>query len=199
MSEIKTEGIILKMIPYKDHHRIIQILTPDSGILSLLAKGVSKPKMQALLSPLTQLEIVYRKKGSDLFFFKEGFVIEHHHFLRERWDLLESAGKIASALLQSQFPEKAAPDLYRLLIACLKHLPHFEEPTTLITLFYLKLLTHEGVVAWDLPELFPLSYSRTAWDQLKNLAHAKSFSAHYLQKGFGETVPQLEKLLKSLL
>ena len=49
MSEIKTEGIILKMIPYKDHHRIVQIFTPDSGIISLLAKGVSRPKMQALL------------------------------------------------------------------------------------------------------------------------------------------------------
>ena len=199
MSEIKTEGIILKMIPYKDHHRIVQILTPDSGILSLLAKGVSRPKMQALLSPLTQLEVVYRKKGSDLCFFKEGFVIEHHHFLRQRWELLESAGKIAGALLQSQFPEKAAPGLYRLLIACLKHLPHFKEPATLITLFYLKLLTHEGVVAWDLPELFPLSYTRTVWEQLKNLAHTKSFSAHYQQKGFGETVSQLEKLLKTLL
>ena len=199
MSENKTEGIILKMIPYKDHHRIIQILTPDSGIISLLAKGVSRPKMQALLSPLTQLEIVYRKKGSDLYFFKEGFVIEHHHFLRERWDLLESAGKIASALLHSQFPEKAAPDLYLLLIACLKHLPYFQEPVTVIALFYLKLLTHEGVIAWEQPALFPLSYSQEAWNKLKNLAHAKSFRAHYDQKGWGDIAQQLEKLLKTLL
>jgi DNA repair protein RecO (recombination protein O) len=199
MSEIKTEGIILKMIPYKDHHRILQILTPDSGVLSFLAKGVSKPKLQSLLSPLTQLEVVYRKKGSDLCFFKEGFVIEHHHFLRERWDLLESAGKIAGAVLQSQFPEKAAPDLYRLLIACLKQLPHFKEPSTLITLFYLKLLTHEGVIAWDLHSLFPLSCPQSIWSELKNLAHAKSFRAHYDRKGFGEVVPQLEKLLKTLL
>jgi DNA repair protein RecO (recombination protein O) len=199
MSEIKTEGIILKMIPYKDHHRIIQIFTPDSGIISLLAKGVSRPKMQALLSPLTQLEIVYRKKGSDLCFFKEGFVIEHHHFLRERWDLLESAGKIASALLQSQFPEKAAPDLYKLLIACLKHLPYFQQPATLIALFYLKLLTHEGVIAWERPALFPLSYPQQTWNELKNLAHAKSFRAHYAQIGLGDTALQLENLLKTLL
>lgn len=187
------------MIPYKDHHRIIQILTPDSGILSLMAKGVSKPKMQSLLSPLTQLEIVYRKKGSDLCFFKEGIVIEHHHFLRGSWQLLESAGKIAGAILSSQFPEKAAPDLYRLLIACLKHLPHFKEPATLITLFYLKLLSHEGVISWDEHMLFPLSYPHTTWSELKNLANAKSFRTHYDRKGFGEIVPQLEKLLKSLL
>ncbi len=199
MSEIKTEGIILRATPYKDHHRIMQILTPDSGILSLMAKGVSKPKLQSLLSPLTQLEVVYRKKGSDLCFFKEGFVIEHHHFLRESWQLLESAGKIAGAVLQSQFPEKAAPDLYRLLIACLKQLPYFQQPSTLITLFYLKLLTHEGVISWDLHTLFPLSFSHAAWSGLKDLAHAKSFRAHYDRKGFGEIAVQLEGLLKTLL
>ena len=199
MSEIKTEGIILKMIPYKDHHRIMQILTPDCGILSLMAKGVSKPKLQSLLSPLTQLEVVYRKKGSDLCFFKEGFVIEHHHFLRESWQLLESAGKMANAILHSQFPEKASPDLYRLLIASFKQLPHFKEPSTLITMFYLKLLSHEGVISWDEHALFPLSCTHATWSELKNLAHAKSFKAHYDQKGFGNIMIELEKQLKILL
>jgi DNA repair protein RecO (recombination protein O) len=199
MSEIKTEGIILKITPYKDHQRIIQILTRDSGIVSLMAMGVSKPKIQSLLSPLTQLEVIYRKKGSGFCVFKEGSVIEHHHFLRERWDLLESAGKMAGATLQSQLPEKAAPDLYRLLTLCLKHLPHFEASSTLITLFYLKLLTHEGVLAWDLHALFPLPLPHATWNELKTLAHAKSFRAHYGQKGLDALVPQLEKLLKVLL
>ena len=199
MSEIKTEGIILKMIPYKDHHRVVQMLTPDSGILSLLAKGVSKPKMQSLLSPLTHLEVVYRKKGSDLCFFKEGSVIESHHFLRARWDLLESAGKMAGALLQTQFPEKAAPNLYRLLIACLKHLPHFQHPLTLVTLFYLKLLTHEGVIAWENPSFFPLSCPLPIWSELKNLAHTRSFKVYYHHKEMGDYSLQLEKLLKTLL
>ena len=199
MSEIKTEGIILKTVPYKDHHKIIKILTPDSGILSLMAKGVTKPKLLSLLSPLTQLEIVYRKKGSDLCFFKEGFVIDHHHFLRDRWDLLEAAGKMAGAILTTQFPEKAAPDLYKLLTASLKQLPHFQEPTTLTTLYYLKLLTHEGVIAWDLQTHFPLSCSPALWQELKKLAHAKSFRAHHAQKGFTEIASDLEKLLKILL
>ena len=199
MSEIKTEGIILKTVPYKDHHKIIKILTPDSGIISLMAKGVTKPKLLSLLSPLTQLELVYRKKGSDLCFFKEGFVIEHHHFLRQRWDLLEAAGKMAGAILTPQFPEKAAPDLYKLLTASLKQLPHFQEPTTLTTLYYLKLLTHEGVIAWDLQTHFPLSCSPALWQELKQLAHAKSFRAHHDRKGLGVVSLELEKTLKILL
>jgi DNA repair protein RecO (recombination protein O) len=199
MSEIKTEGIILKMVPYKDHHRILQILTPGSGMISMMAKGVSKPKLQSLLSPLTRLELVYRKKGSDLCFFKEGFVIERHYFLREKWSLLESAGRMTNAILHTQFPEKAAPDLYRLLVACLKQLPYFREPSTLITLFYLKLLTHEGVISWDQHSLFPLSFSHSIWSELKNLAYAKSFRVYYGRQEFGEIMLQLEKLLKTLL
>jgi DNA repair protein RecO len=199
MSEIKTEGIILKITPYKDHHRVIQILTPDQGILSFLAKGVSNPKLQSLLSPLTQLEVVYRKKLSDLCYFKEGFIIESHHFLRTRWELLESAGKIAGAILQTQFPEKAAPDLYRLLIACLKQLPLFRHPSTVVVLFYLKLLTHEGVISWEEPVHFPLPCSLTTWNELKKLAKTRSFQAHYDNQDIGNYSLQLEKLLKTLL
>ena len=98
-----------------------------------------------------------------------------------------------------QFPEKAAPDLYRLLIACLKQLPHFKEPTTLIILFYLKLLSHEGVISWDQHDLFPLSCTHATWSELKNLAHAKSFRAHYDRKGLGTIALELEKILKVLL
>lgn len=199
MSEIKTEGIILKMIPYKDHHRIIQMLTPDHGILSLLAKGVSRPKLQSLLSPLSQVEVVYRKKSSELFFFKEGHLIENYLFLRTKWELLEAAGKMGCALLQTQFPGKAAPQLYQLLIACLKQLPRFKHPSTLVTLFYLKLLTHEGVIAWDRPTLFPLSCPRPIWNELKNLAQTRSFSAYYDAQDLGDLSLQIEQLLKTLL
>lgn len=199
MSDIKTEGIILKIIPYKDHDRIIQILTHESGMISLLAKGVLKPKLHALLSPLTQLEIVCRKKGSDLFFFKEGFLIENYHFLRTRWELLEAAGRMGGAILQTQLPGKAASRLYQLLTASLKQLPHFEHPATLVVLFYLKLLMHEGVIAWDEQSLFPIPCPNHAWIALKNLALTRSFRPYYQQKGYENFVPQLEKVLKVVL
>lgn len=197
MGEIKTEGIILRITPYKDHHRIIQIFTPDNGILSLFAKGISKPKLQSLLSPLSQIEVIYRKKTTDLYFFKEGFTIENHHFLRTEWKFLEAAGKMGGALLQTQLPGKAAPELYKLLIASLKQLPHFDEPSTLVTLFYLKLLTYEGVISWDLASSFPLPCSN--WSELKNLAQTRSFKEHHSRRGLRDFSIELEKLMKVLL
>jgi DNA repair protein RecO (recombination protein O) len=197
MGEIKSEGIILKTTPYKDHHRIIQIFTPNDGLLSLFAKGISRPKLQSLLSPLSQIEVIYRKKTSDLYFFKEGFIIQSHHFLRTEWKILEAAGKMGSVLLQTQLPGKASPELYKLLIASLKQLPHFQDPSTLILLFYLKLLTYEGVISWDSPAFFP--FPSPHWAELKKLAHTRSFREHYNQKGLGNLVPQLEKLLRELL
>ena len=197
MGEIKSEGIILKITPYKDHHRVIQIFTPTDGMLSLFARGVSKPRLQSLLSPLSQIEVIYRKKTSDLYFFKEGSTLENHHFLRTEWRLLEAAGKMGIALLQTQLPGKAAPELYKLLLATFKQLPHFEDPTTLVVLFYLKLLTYEGVISWDSPASFPLPCSN--WDELKNLAQTRSFRSHYKHKNIENCIPQLEKLLKELL
>jgi len=196
VAEIKTEGIVLKVIPYKDHHRIVHLFTPHEGVLSFLAKGVSKPQLQSLLSPLSHIEVVLRKKTSDLYFFQEGTLLESHHFLRASWPLLEAAGRLGGALLKTQLPGKPAPDLYHLLIACLKQLPRFEEPATLATLFILKLLTYEGVVAWDHPSLFPIPCPN--WPTLKELAETRSFRTWYALKDLSETLPDLETLLISL-
>lgn len=196
MAEIKTEGVILKVTPYKDHHRIVHLFTPHEGVLSFLAKGISKPKMQSLLSPLSHIEVVLRKKTSDLYFFREGSLLESHHFLRASWPLLEAAGRLGETLLTTQLPGKPALDLYRLFTACLKQLPHFDEPATLAVLFILKLLTHEGVVAWDAPSFFPIPCSN--WATLKLLAETRSFSAWHNFRGLEGALPALETLIKSL-
>jgi hypothetical protein len=202
--EYKTEGVILQTIPYQEHHRIAYVFTQDMGMISLLIPGVSKPKLLALITPLTQLELVCRKKKSELFFLKEGYLVENYYFLRASWNLLQSAGKLGTVILKSQMPEKKAPKLYQLLTSCLKQLPRFQEPSTLLLLFYLKFLMHEGMIAWDLPTLFPYSYP--FWTepvpelklQLKKLAFSRSFQTHYGQTGYTAITLQLEQVIRAL-
>ena len=50
----EVEGIILKETPYKEHSKIIQILTKEYGLISVVAKGVKSPK-----SKLRALSIRY--------------------------------------------------------------------------------------------------------------------------------------------
>lgn len=44
MNQLVTDGIILSRTNYGEADRIIKLLTPDSGKISLLARGVRKPK-----------------------------------------------------------------------------------------------------------------------------------------------------------
>lgn len=44
MNQLVTDGIILSRINYGEADRIIKLLTPESGKISLMARGVRKPK-----------------------------------------------------------------------------------------------------------------------------------------------------------
>src|ERR1700690_889477 len=104
MADEKVEGIVLRTTPYKESHRIITLFTPQAGMVSFMAKQVRTPEKMVLLSPFSHIEVIYRKKLSDLYMFKDGSLIADNLFLREKWDYLEMAGKMAQILLHSQLP-----------------------------------------------------------------------------------------------
>ena len=193
------EGIVLRTTPYKESHRIVTLFTSRAGMISLMAKRVTTPEKMALLTPFSHIEVIFRKKQSDLYFIKDGSLLTDHLFLREKWGYLEIAGKMAQILLHSQLPGKPAPLLYTLFMTCLKQLPHFEEPSSLLLLFYLKLLTHEGLLSMENRTAFPISFSQTQWDALMELASSRSFKTVQKKVGLSPLLLQLEKNLKDLL
>tara|TARA_B100000427_G_scaffold119610_1_gene99677 strand:- start:466 stop:1179 length:714 start_codon:yes stop_codon:yes gene_type:complete len=67
---VTTEGIVLRVYPFKDNKCIAKIFTKDYGLVSFIVK---KTKNQIILSQqLTVAEITYRKtKNKDLFYVKE--------------------------------------------------------------------------------------------------------------------------------
>jgi hypothetical protein len=199
MAEERVDGIVLRTTLYKETHRIITLFTAEAGLISFMAKRVKTPEKMVLLSPFSQIEVIYRKKLSDLYLFKDGSLITDNLFLREKWDYLETAGKMAQIILHSQLPGKPAPLLYALFTACLKQIPHFEEPTCLLLLFYLKLLTHEGLLSLDDRGSFPIPLSAKEWDVMMELANNRSFKALQKRKGLTPLLQQLEKNLKEIL
>ena len=44
MNQLVTDGIVLSRVNYGEADRIIKLLTPEAGKLSLMARGVRKPK-----------------------------------------------------------------------------------------------------------------------------------------------------------
>ncbi|MGH7889326.1 MAG: DNA repair protein RecO, partial [Thermodesulfobacteriota bacterium] len=177
MAEEKMEGIVLRTTLFKETHRIITLFTSEAGLISLMAKRVTTAEKMALLSPFSQIEVIFRKKQSDLYLFKDGTLLDDHLFLRKKWDFMETAGKMVQIILHSQLPGKPAPKLYALLRACIKQLPQFKEPSSLLLLFYLKLLAHEGILSLNDRATFPISLSREHWDLMMELACSRSFQS----------------------
>ncbi len=64
---VRTSGILLHQIPYSETSKILKVFTQDKGLVSLIAKGASRPKskFKGHLKPLAQLEFIFNFKGDD--------------------------------------------------------------------------------------------------------------------------------------
>ena len=149
MNEEKTEGIVLKAIPFKENDRILSLFTPDRGVMSLYVRGLSKkkPALVNLTTPLCRAEYHFRKGRSDLYRFIDGTILDLHLPMRRSYHHLEYAGKMLQAILKAQMPGKKSEGLYYLLISYLKKLSDLSFPETLWVSFELKLLKYEGLLA----------------------------------------------------
>jgi len=139
----KQEGILLQAIPYLGSHRILKVFTPDAGLLTLMAKYVNMKKA-AHTTPFCRAEWVYRKSAGEMHPLKDATLLDPLHQLRTSYDILFSAGSIAGDLLRSQLPHRSSQGLYKLLLACLQHLPR--SPAAIAQSFRLKLLQFEGLL-----------------------------------------------------
>ncbi len=149
MNHEKTEGIVLRSLDYKDRQKIITLFSKEVGMISLILKGLTgrNTRLLALSSPFCQAEFIYRKGTSSLYTFIDGTTINENLHLRSQFSFLQAAGSLSKGILSSQLPGKPAPDLYQLFSTYFKQIPSFQEPSPLISSFYLKLLKHEGLLA----------------------------------------------------
>ncbi len=196
----RTEGIVLRSLEYKERQRILTVFTEQAGLISLLVKGLSKRSLHlfALTTPLSKSEFLFRKAKSELFHFLDGTVLDEHLFLRDSLLHLQAAGQLGQAILRSQLPGKAAPQLYALFASYLKQISQAADPAPLIASFQLKLWKHEGLL--DLSDrcslcqatpthhlqdgesfcslhasIYAQSFSAQEWNMLKNLLDVRSF------------------------
>ena len=77
------EALVLRSMEYKERQRIITLFTPQ-GLMSVIIKGISlkKPHLLSLTSPLCLGEFHFSQGKSDLFYFRDGTVIDEHLHLR---------------------------------------------------------------------------------------------------------------------
>ena len=141
----KTNGIIIRKFDYSNTSVIFHLLSPENGIVHILAKGAKNKKnsFSGKLELFQEIYCTYFKTGnSDLFILKECGFINDFPIIRKNISIFY----ISSYMLEiiSFFPWEAedASKIYRLITAIFTY---FEKSTTdehilLLTFFILKIL-----------------------------------------------------------
>jgi len=144
----KTEGIILHLIPFGDSHQIVILFTLHAGLMKVMCYGSrsSKSKWHGLCRALTQVEIIYREKNSEIYECRDLTLIHSFDNLKQEYQQLEAACDLLYCLNRSQLVGKTAPKLYALLIYYLSKISQIHEPWILSLSFRLKLLRHDGLL-----------------------------------------------------
>lgn len=153
-SEFHTvEGIVVKVIPFRDCDQILAIFTREAGMIKVLHKG-SRSKKRGMRGiqgmPLTRVEVVYKEKKGEIFSCHELAHLGSYQSLRHELSHLNAACDLLQVIYQTQMIGKPAPQLFSLLKFYLEKIPFISSPSLLTTSFRLKLLKHEGVSACPL-------------------------------------------------
>ncbi len=148
MLELKTDGIILNSLNFRDYDQILTVFSNDQGIVKLIVKRAHSKKnsKSALTAPLTRAEFVYVKGRSEIFTCREISPLNQHLDLRTKWEDLTAAGDMAKAILETQMPHKPAGTLFELLHCYLSKIPSCIDPNALAASFRLKILRHDGLL-----------------------------------------------------
>ncbi len=148
----RTEGLVLRVIPFRDYDQILTLFTPNAGMIKLIYKGSRSKRRSAQGSciPLTKVEAIYQEKKGEIFSCHELTLQNSYLFLRKELSHLEVACDLLQVLFSSQLVGKAAPRLYELICFYLNKIPQIFNPWVLSLSFRLKLLKHDGLTAFPL-------------------------------------------------
>lgn len=143
------EGIILRTLPFEDFHRIATLFTADMGITKFFIRDANHPQKRMQLSflqPFSKVELVYQKGKGDLNYYQDGSLLQLPGTAPHGPGELFGANALAQALLMTQLPHKPSQKLYTLFDIYLQTLFATGLSLHLVSSFYLKLLSHEGLI-----------------------------------------------------
>lgn len=144
--EIKTEAIVLQSIDYKDNDKILTLFSPSLGKITVVARGVKKPKAKLSFAaqPFCFAEYVLASKGGR--YTLTGAYL-HESFFSLRYDIVRfyAACALAEICLSILYENETYEGLFIGLIEALKALALAEEdPAEAVVGFALIALRESG-------------------------------------------------------
>ncbi|MED5330402.1 MAG: DNA repair protein RecO [Planctomycetota bacterium] len=138
MVRVTSDAIVLRRIPYRESSQIAEFLTKEHGRVSLILKGVHRPKDRkgggVDLLELCRVTWTEHRKSRSLAPLIERSVVSHHPGIRKREDLVRS-GMYLVELLRAMAPEhQRLPGMFSLSVAFLSALNEQPEESAVETM-----------------------------------------------------------------
>lgn len=147
MGLIKTKGIVIGVANSSDNDKVLTILTPDLGKISVFCKGAKKSK-SALLNSTEYLafsELIIYKSTNDNYSINSAEVIEVFYNLRTDIDKLNYASTISKIIYDVTQENEPAVQILQLFLNTLFVLSETEKDLDLIfCIFQIRLLALIG-------------------------------------------------------
>lgn len=147
---IKTKAITLKRVNFSNTSLILTLLTPDSGKISVLAKGAraerAKPSIEPAMDLLSLSDIVYYKKsGGALSLLTAGHVLEPFAGIRKEIPRWNAGFIILESAINAATEEEADIGLFSATLNAIGELSTDADPRVVIIRYFYDLLKTAGV------------------------------------------------------
>ena len=140
----KTQGLVLKLIDYKDADKLASIFTLDSGVVTAKFVGVKKEKakLKAIALPFTFADFNFSSRANNRIVSGANLIDDFYQIMMDYNKTI--CGYIALDIIKSILPEeKPEQDLFLLTISTLKNIEQNNEYVATID-FILKFLNFSG-------------------------------------------------------
>lgn len=113
---IRTEGIVLKEIRYRDTSKIIRVYSREYGRISVMARGAYRPKSQLIANTQPFSYNDYNlNRGRNFFYLNQGNLINSFYYIRERMERV-AYGSYMLELIEKSLPEEQEHEKIFLLL-----------------------------------------------------------------------------------
>lgn len=121
MKIYQTEAVFLRSFPLSEADKIVSCLTPEYGMIRLVAKGARKLKSRfsGTLEPFTVAEIAfYRREDAELGILRQVELRRSYFHLAKKIELVAALSYFGELLSEFSPPGEANNNLYRMARSC---------------------------------------------------------------------------------
>ena len=119
------EAIVLKSFDYQDHHKIVKMISPSHGLISVFMGYANKKKSRyrALAQPLTCINVtvkIPRDASDGLYYLVHGDIIDSFYELKVDYEKVMMFYEMAEIIIRADIDEHHLPYAYRTLKSVLE-------------------------------------------------------------------------------